>query len=263
MKYYLVESPTASKRIANAQKLASELIQEEIQCVDDIKNADVVVPIGGDGAMLYSIKNYRDYGKPFIGINAGTRGFLMNTLDESENVVTLLKEEIEYQSLWLVEAGVTFVNDNVERHYGFNDIWVERASGQTLRMHLHIDENPQSTMIVGDGMLFSTPQGSTGYNLALRGKIITPGVPVLQVTPMACVVNKAPLGSIILSDRSEIKIDFEQIDKRPARLFVDGIVFESDPIKSIYAKRSSHTVTLGFSKQAGFLTKVTSWQTRL
>ncbi|NOZ54896.1 MAG: NAD(+)/NADH kinase [Gammaproteobacteria bacterium] len=263
MKYYLVESPTASKRIDKTQRLTNGMSQDEIRRVDDIENADVVVPIGGDGAMLYSIKTYRHYGKPFIGINTGTRGFLMNALDESENIVSLLKAEIEYQSLWLVEVDITFCNDKIERHYGFNDVWIERASGQTLRMHLSIDGMSQSTMIVGDGMLFSTPQGSSGYNLALRGKIIAPGVPVLQVTPMACIVNKAALESIILSDQSKVRVDFEQIEKRPAGFFVDGVAFKSDLIKSVDAKRSAQTVKLGFSKHSGFLSKVTSWQTRL
>ncbi len=260
MKCFIVEPYSSLKELSPERQASHSLVTEQLHNVSHIEDADVIIPIGGDGAMLSAITQYRAHNKPFIGINAGTRGFLMNDLKDQKSVDLLQNLDVEYQSLWLLEAEV---NEGVEYIYGFNDIWAERATGQTLRMRLSFDGKDKSSYIVGDGMLFSTPQGSTGYNLALTGKVIIPGVPVLQVTPIACIVNKAPLGSLILSDNSEIKINFEQISKRPARIFFDGMVFNQTNVSSIVVRRSTKTVTLGFVKHANFLSKMTSWQTRL
>jgi NAD+ kinase len=114
-------------------------------------------------------------------------------------------------------------------------------------------------MIIGDGMLFCTPQGSTGYNMALRGKIISPGVPVLQMTPISCVVNKTPLGSVILSDTCEVSVDFLQTDKRPGYLFFDGIQYDSEVVKNMTVRKSKRTIKIGLIERYSVRNKVTAW----
>lgn len=259
MKYFLPDldhySTTRTSAVYNH-------FRQHFTCVDDYLQADVIVPIGGDGAMLRAIREHRDLGKPFLGIHAGTRGFLMNEIESVEQLPAFLNSEIEYHQLWLLEADLDAA-DGKETIYGFNDIWVERASGQSLRMHLTYKGSEQQGMLVGDGMLFCTPQGSTGYNLALRGKVILPGVPVLQITPIACVVNKAPLDSIILSDTTEVCLRFEQLEKRPVELLVDGVTIEVEKLTALTVRRSVKSVKLGFSKSAGYLQKMSAWQLRL
>jgi len=261
MKCFIVEPNSNIDVLTPEQQASHTWVKEQLHCIGSIDEAEVIMPIGGDGAMLSAIKQYRVYDKPFIGINAGTRGFLMNNLKDQKSIDLLENLDVEYISLWLLEAEVD-TGEGLEYIYGFNDIWAERATGQTLRMRLSFDGKDKTSYIVGDGMLFSTPQGSTGYNLALRGKVIIPGVPVLQVTPIACIVKKAPLGSLILSDESEVTVNFEQLSKRPARIFFDGMPFHKDNVRSLVVRRSTKTVTLGFVKHANFLSKMTSWQTR-
>lgn len=230
----------------------------DLNVCNDIKKADIILVFGGDGAMLRAINQYHQYNIPFLGINEGTRGYLMN---EVENLAEFLKtiEEIHYEPLWMLEA-TAHCSSGVHRIFGFNDIWVERQSSQTLRMKLTIDGVEQPPVLVGDGILFSTPQGSTGYNLALRGKAITPGVPVLQITPMSCVVKKAPLGSFFLSQDSVVEVKFLQREKRPGELNHDGFFVKNDPVHSLEVKRSSHNVKVGFSPQYSLLSRVLSWQ---
>ena len=261
MKCFLAEFISPFAQLTPAQLEAHEKIKKQIHCVSDVSQAEVIMPIGGDGAMLQAIKHYRELNKPFIGINAGTRGFLMNDIKAQSSVNALLDMNIEYLSLWMLEADIE-TRGNIERVFGFNDIWVERATGQTLRMKVWFDSKSHSSYIVGHGMLFSTPQGSTGYNLALGGKVIIPGLNVFQVTPIACIVNKAPLGSLVLSDQTEAKVQFEQLSKRPARLFFDGMTFAQDQLQSLTVRRSQETVTLGFFKHADFLSRMSSWQIR-
>ena len=259
MKYFLVKSPYRNDSEKLLQQAVCSILDEYAACVEAAENAEVIVPIGGDGTMLHSIRQFYHLNKPFIGINGGTRGFLMNRLLDDEDIAHVLENDVNFLDLWLLE-GEIFSDDGSSKVYGFNDIWVERSGGQTLRMFLTIDKRPTSEMITGDGMLFSTPQGSTGYNLALRGKLILPEVPVLQVTPIAAVINKNPLGSIILSDNSEIHVSFDKLSQRPGRIFVDGMLQDIQNFNAIRIRKSDRKVTLGFRQQEDFISKMASWQ---
>jgi NAD+ kinase len=248
---YLVIDATDDHRHAGG-------LREAIEQVDDPIQADAIIVLGGDGAMLHGIQDYMDLGKPFIGVNAGTRGFLMNNTPDPDHFHRQLPD-VRYQELWLLE-GIARTADQETKVFGFNDIWVERRSAQTLRMRITVDGTPQPPMLVGDGILFSTPQGSTGYNLALRGKPICPSVPVIQVTPMACVVDKSPIESFILSDSAVVSVSFEQIEKRPGRLFYDGIHRLQEAVRTLTVRRSQRTVRLGFVEEYSCISKVLPWQ---
>jgi NAD+ kinase len=225
---------------------------------EDPAASDVILVFGGDGAMLHTIQRYLEFGKPFVGVNTGSRGYLMNNAPEPDRFVEHLPE-LRFQELWLLK-GVVETRQGRITVYGFNDIWVERATSQILRMRLTVQGNPQPPLVIGDGMLFSTPQGSTGYNLALRGKPICPAVPVIQVTPMACVIDKSPLESFILSDRAVVSVDFEQIEKRPGRLFYDGIRGIDEAVTRLTVRRSERTVQLGFIEDYSCINRVLPWQ---
>lgn len=231
---------------------------KQIPTCSDIHEAQTILVIGGDGAMLKAINAYHQLEIPFVGIHQGTRGYLMNQTDDLVKFVQEL-DRIHYEPLWMLEAEA-HCQSGIHKIYGFNDIWVERQTSQTLRMTLSIDGVEQPPLIVGDGILFSTPQGSTGYNLALRGKAITPGVPVLQVTPMSCVVNKAPLGSFFLSHESTVAVTFHQTTKRPGELNHDGFFIKDDPVEALCVKKSSHSVKVGFNQQHSLLSRVLAWQ---
>jgi NAD+ kinase len=235
-----------------------EIYETHLDLVDNLEEADAILVIGGDGSMLHAIANYQPLNKPFIGIHGGTRGYLMNNVDTPEQFINCAND-VAFETLWMLEADVTTVKSQT-KVYAFNDIWVSRASPQTMRMEITIDGILQPAMLVGDGILFCTPQGSTGYNMALRGKIITPGVPVLQMTPMSCVVNKTTLDSVILSDDSVVAVDFLQTDKRPGYLYFDGIQYDSEVVKNITVRRSERTVSIGFVEKYSVRNKVTAWQ---
>lgn len=231
---------------------------QHVQTVHHPADADALVVFGGDGAMLHTIQHHLDAGKPFIGVNAGTRGYLMNNTPQPDEFYRHLPD-IRFQELWLLE-GLVHTTRREATVYGFNDIWVERASAQTLRLRITVDGMPQPPLLVGDGILFATPQGSTGYNLALRGKPICPSVSVIQVTPMACLIEKSPVGSMILPDHAVVAVHFEQIDKRPGRLFYDGIHRFEEPVQSLVVRRSERSVRLGFVEEYSCINRVLPWQ---
>jgi NAD+ kinase len=249
MKYFLINN--------TSRKTYNELYGAHLQLTDKVEDADAILVIGGDGSLLHAIAKYQELDKPFIGIHGGTRGYLMNNVETPEQFINCIND-VEYESLWMLDADITTLKSTTKVH-AFNDIWVNRATPQTLRMEISIDGVIQPAMIIGDGMLFCTPQGSTGYNMALRGKIISPGVPVLQMTPISCVVNKTPLGSVILSDTCEVSVDFLQTDKRPGYLFFDGIQYDSEVVKNMTVRKSKRTIKIGLIERYSVRNKVTAW----
>ncbi|WP_143058259.1 NAD(+)/NADH kinase [Nitrosovibrio sp. Nv6] len=224
----------------------------------NVDEADAILVAGGDGSMVRAIQRYQDLHKPFIGLHAGYRGFLMNNAEPLSEIYQHLNE-VQYETMWMLMAeGETSECKIVV--YGFNDVWVERGTSQTLRMQVSVNGIQQSALLVGDGLLFSTPQGSTGYNLALHGKAIPLGMSVLQVTPMACVVEKTALGSIIFPDTAVVDVVFLQIEKRPGLLFHDGLQSSIAPLRHLSVRKSDCQVQLGFIKEYSIHNKVLAWQ---
>lgn len=249
MKYFLINN--------TSRKTYNELYAAHLSLVDNVADADAILVIGGDGSLLHAIAKYQELNIPFIGVHGGTRGYLMNNVETPEQFINCI-DNVEYETLWMLDADVTTTKSTTKVH-AFNDIWVNRASPQTLRMEISIDGVIQPAMIIGDGILFCTPQGSTGYNMALRGKIISPGVPVLQMTPISCVVNKTPLGSVILSDNCVVSVDFLQTEKRPGYLYFDGIQYDAEVVKSITVRKSERSIRIGLIEQYSVRNKVTAW----
>jgi NAD+ kinase len=250
MKYFVIDE--------TQEQAHSLAFRAAVEVTDNPADADVLVVFGGDGAMLHTIQDHMHLDKPFIGINAGTRGYLMNNTQDPDHFHEHLAQ-VCFQELWLLEGVARTTAGEVTVH-GFNDIWVERRTAQTLRMRITVDGSLQPPLLVGDGILFCTPQGSTGYNLALRGKPTCPTVPVIQVTPMACLIEKSPVSSLMLSDTAVVSVDFEDIAKRPGRLFHDGIHRVQEPVGRLTVRRSLRTARLGFLEEYSCLNRVLPWQ---
>lgn len=237
----------------------AETLRAQFQVVSTPEAADYLVVMGGDGSMLHAIHEYDTIHSVFFGLNAGTLGFLMNHVVAAQTL-EMLFQDIVIEQLWMLEAEVVTTEGQTSRVYGFNDIWVERDSGQTLKMIVTLDGARQPAMFVGDGLLFSTPQGSTGYNRALHGKVILPGVPVLQMTPIACVVDKIVLSSLLLCNQSVVTIEFYEPAKRPCRLLYDGKTFSQGTVQRFTVRKSQRQVRIGFTESHTFRSRVTAWQ---
>ncbi len=237
----------------------AEALRARFQVVATPDAADYLVVMGGDGSMLHAIHEYHEAQRVFFGLNAGTLGFLMNHVVAAQTL-EMLFQDIVVEQLWMLEAEVVTTGGQTSRVHGFNDIWVERDSGQTLKMIVTLDGVRQPALFVGDGLLFSTPQGSTGYNRALHGKVILPGVPVLQMTPIACVVDKIVLSSLLLCNQSSVTVEFHEPLKRPCRLLYDGKAFSQGSVRQFTVRKSQRQVRIGFTEAHTFRSRVTAWQ---
>lgn len=175
-------------------------------------NTDFVCSIGGDGTFLDTINLVRDSGIPVVGVNLGRLGFLSSiSRDEIDYAVNCLLEEkfrLDQRTLLeVVEPHQMFGDIN----YALNELTVNRKDSTSLILiHLYIDDKFLNAYWA-DGIIISTPTGSTAYSLSCGGPIVTPGSENFVITPIA--THNLTVRPIVIRDDSKIRIKLEGRDK--------------------------------------------------
>lgn len=149
------------------------------------QDAELTFCIGGDGRFLDTVQKHNIPQMPIIGINTGHLGFFQDiTPDKLDDFIEkYMSGNYTIQELPLVK--ITGHSKNVNfTHYGVNEVYVRGPHTKLLHLNLSIDDT-YIEKFSGDGILVSTPAGSTAYNYSLGGSIVDPRLNVLQVTPMA------------------------------------------------------------------------------
>jgi len=150
------------------------------------KQSDILVTIGGDGTLISTVRRSLKYNIPVLGIHAGRLGFLadigMNEIEEFTKKLTLGQFRIEERSILKAK----FIQNGSEvKMYAFNDIVFTRHSiSNMIHIETLVDKRPFNTYY-GDGVIVSTPTGSTAYNLSAGGPIIFPLTNVFSLTPIS------------------------------------------------------------------------------
>ena len=191
-------------------------------------NSDLIVVLGGDGFMLETLKKFRKLNKPFYGINTGTYGFLMNKLKNNNFLKNFSKSKVVTISPLQMVAKTK--NNNVKRGIAINEISMLRQSKQTASLQIKKGKKIIMKKLVSDGVLVSTPAGSTAYNLSVHGPILSLNSKKLAITPISPFRPRRWKGSIV-SDKSTIKITNLDIKKRPVSVVADNVEFRN--IKSV------------------------------
>lgn len=141
---------------------------------------DFIISLGGDGTFLAATKKFLDI--PILGVNLGHLGFLTEVpKDEIEKVVfNLVNGNFSIEERFLIETEI-----NEEKLYALNDIVINRAKDTTRLLNLAVSfDNKYADNYMADGLIISTPTGSTAYSLSAGGPIIEPKLDVLVVTPI-------------------------------------------------------------------------------
>ena len=195
------------------------------------KVADVIVVIGGDGFMLKVLKKYQKFNKPFYGMNRGTFGFLMNKFKvKNINKIILKSKPIFISPL---EMKTINKNNKISISYAINEVSLLRQSRQTASLQIVSNKKILIKKLVADGVLISTPAGSTAYNLSVHGPILSLNSKKIAVTPISPFRPRRWKGKI-LSSSSVIKIINLNIKKRPISIVADNIEIRN--IKSVMVK---------------------------
>lgn len=216
--------------ITNDTAFATEVSNELRSALDSTPLLDhpepIVFAVGGDGTFLTAIRQHLLDKALFVGISAGTLGFLQSI--QREQIADIIAA-LNNKSFSLLEAPLltaSYQDDSEQLGYAFNDIVVERSAAQAIKFDLAIDNSTGS--FIGDGVIFSTPLGSTAYSLAAGGPIIDSKIKdcfvVTPSNPHFSTLYSSLQRPHITHRSRKVDIIFDPLDnqKRPARLMFDG-----------------------------------------
>ena len=182
--------------------------------------SNVIVVVGGDGFMLETLKKYQKYKKPFYGINAGTFGFLMNKfkLKTIEKSISKSKQV----TISPLTMDVITKNNIIRSAIAINEVSLLRQSRQTASIQIRNKKKIIIKKLICDGVLVSTPAGSTAYNLSVHGPILSLNSKKLAITPISPFRPRRWKGKIV-SSSSIIYIKNLNIKKRPVSVVADNV----------------------------------------
>ena len=195
------------------------------------KKCNLIIVIGGDGFMLSSLKKYNKYKKPFYGINAGSYGFLMNKFSIRNTIKNLSKAKQVIISP--LEMTVKNKFNKIKKSIAINEVSILRQSRQTASLEITSGTQIIIKKLVSDGVLISTPAGSTAYNMSVYGPILNLDSKRLSIRPISAFRPRRWKGRV-LSDKSKIIIKNLNIQKRPVSAVADN--YEVRNAKSISIK---------------------------
>jgi len=186
-----------------------------------ISKSNLIIVIGGDGFMLGSLKRYYKYKKKFYGINSGNYGFLMNKFSTKHTIKNLSKSG-RVVSISPLEMTVKNKSNVIKKSIAINEVSILRQSRQAASLSILNGSKKIIKRLVSDGVLVSTPAGSTAYNLSVHGPILSIDSKKLAISPISPFRPRRWKGKII-SDNSKIIIKNLNPKKRPISAVADNV----------------------------------------
>jgi NAD+ kinase len=213
------------------------------------ENADIILSIGGDGTLLATITLVRDSGIPILGINTGTLGFISSvSTDQIEYAINhLLKGDYTIKNRTLLQLNS---ENNLfgDTNFALNEVTVlKKDTSSMIRVHAYLDDEFINTYWA-DGLIISSPTGSTGYSLSCGGPIVLPGTNNFIITPIA--PHNLNVRPIIVSDKSKITLKVSEKDEL-ALVALDSRSRAIGPGLELTIKKAQYKVKLiQFEKQS-------------
>ena len=209
------------------------LIQKKIKHTD-IKRSNTTIVIGGDGFMLQTLKKNRKSKKFFYGVNSGNYGFLMNKFS-SKNIISNI-DKAKMITISPLEMYVKNNKNQRKKHIAINEVSILRQSRQAASLSIKQGSRQIIKKLVSDGVLVSTPAGSTAYNLSVHGPILSLHSKKLSISPISAFRPRRWKGKIV-KDKTKIVITNLNPTKRPISAVADNL--EVRNAKSIIVKTNN------------------------
>lgn len=212
-----------------------------------------LLSIGGDGTILRAVTYVRDKNIPIVGINAGRLGFLATVQTEEIN---FLLEKIITKKYTISKRTLLGLTNNPtttklsDFNFALNEIAVSRKDTTSMISIKTYLNKEYLTTYWADGLIISTPTGSTGYSLSCGGPILTPGVNSLVITPIA--PHNLTARPLVITDDTEIKLEVSGRAKEYLTSLDSRTVF-IDKDTTLYVKKAPFTISLIEFKEVGFL----------
>ena len=204
-----------NKKSLNIKRLLIKKINQ-----NQFKKENLIIVIGGDGFMLQTLKRNKNSKKKFYGINSGNYGFLMNKFSSKNIIKNLSKANMV--SISPLEMIVKNKNNQIRRSIAINEVSVLRQSRQAASLSIKQGSRQIIKNLVSDGVLVSTPAGSTAYNLSVHGPILSLHSNKLSISPISAFRPRRWKGKIV-KDQSKIIITNLNPSKRPISAVADNL----------------------------------------
>ena len=219
---------------------------------------NTIIVIGGDGFMLQTLKKNKQSKKFFYGINSGNYGFLMNKFSSNTIIKNLSKANMI--TISPLEMTVKNNKNQIRKYLAINEVSILRQSRQAASLSINHGAKQVIKRLVSDGVLVSTPAGSTAYNLSVHGPILSLNSKKLSISPISPFRPRRWRGKIV-SDKSKINIKNLNPKKRPISAVADNI--EVRNAKDIIVKTNKKIkFNLLYDKNRGLQKKIKIEQLR-
>lgn len=181
------------------------------------EEADIVVALGGDGFMLQTLHSFTGKGKPIYGMNRGTVGFLMNEyhLDDLPARLSAAEKAVIHPLKMTAHTQSRAVEARA-----FNEVSLLRETRQAAKIRILVDGRPRISELICDGVLVSTPVGSTAYNLSAHGPILPVTADLLALTPISAFRPRRWRGAL-LPHGAKVRFEMLESQKRPVSAVAD------------------------------------------
>ena len=226
----------------------------EEEATDIPLDVDCMIVLGGDGTVLQAARETKKILVPIIGVNLGTVGYMteieLSGLEESLD--RLIRDDFKKERRMMLNGKVCCADGTVSEGWALNDIVISR-SGSLQIIEFNIYVNGQLlNHYKADGMIVTTPTGSTGYNLSAGGPLVAPGFNGLVAVPLA--PHTLHSRAIVTAANDVVEMDLSlNRDPREAALFADGELLSFDaPVKRVYVSRGAVPTTLLRYRHDGF-----------
>jgi NAD+ kinase len=203
---------------ADAQAALTSMRMHHMDAGPD--RADVIVALGGDGFMLQTLHNFLGKGKPIYGMNLGSVGFLMNEYKEAGLDERLAAAESAQVHPLRMHA-TTDKGDTTDA-LAFNEVSLLRQTQQAAKIRIVVDGKPRIRELICDGVLISTPAGSTAYNLSAHGPILPIDAALLALTPISAFRPRRWHGAL-LPHRAKTRFEILEPEKRSVSAVADDV----------------------------------------
>jgi len=220
------------------------------------EEASVVVALGGDGLMLQTLHQVMHRHLPVYGMNFGSVGFMMNEFSEADLIDRL--DAAQRTRIFPLSMTVRDQSGATRTALALNEVSLFRSTHQAAKIRIAVDGEVRLEELICDGILLSTPAGSTAYNLSAHGPILPIEAPLLALTPISPFRPRRWRGAI-LSNRAVVTFTMQEAEKRPVSAVADNVEYQN--VREVIVREDrSHGVTLLFDPGTSLEERVLSEQ---
>ena len=237
-----------------ATEARAELVARYGEC--PLPKAVVVVALGGDGFMLETIHQMVDLNLPVYGMNRGSVGFLMNNYSEDDLPGRLSRAQAA--ELHPLRMHAVTATGAVEEALAFNEVSLLRQLRQASKIRISVDGRVRLEELSCDGVLISTPAGSSAYNLSAHGPIIPLSANLLPLTPISAFRPRRWRGALLPST-ADVLFEVLEADKRPTAAVADFTEVR-DVVSVAVSEDRSVSVTVLFDPDRGLSERIIAEQ---